>query len=185
MNTNFRKLIFFVLVVGVTFVAYRYVIMPAKHELEEKQAKVSAKYDKLAEFEERNPAGTEDLNKQLQKTQEAITFFESRIPPTSEIYKVLERVSVLAQKNGLTPKTIRTLEKKENGGYVEQPLKMELNGDFDSFYRFLLEMEKMPRIVKIRQLDMKKQSEDGKISADFVVSIFFSGENTKKADKSA
>jgi len=87
---------------------------------------------------------------------------------------VLEQVTVIAQKEGLKPKTIRTLKDKNNSGYIEQPLKMELVGNFSSFYSFLLELENLPRIMKIRELELEKQTTDeGQIAADFVVSIFF------------
>jgi len=87
---------------------------------------------------------------------------------------VLEQVTVIAQKQGLKPKTIKTLKKKDNSGYIEQPLKMELVGNFNSFYSFLLELEKLPRIMKIRELELDKQTKnEGQIAADFIVSIFF------------
>jgi Tfp pilus assembly protein PilO len=87
---------------------------------------------------------------------------------------VLEQVTVIAQKQGLKPKTIRTLKRKDNSGYIEQPLKMELEGNFSSFYSFLLELEKLPRIMKIRELELDKHTQqDGQITADFIVSIFF------------
>ncbi|MGD8501697.1 MAG: type 4a pilus biogenesis protein PilO, partial [Phycisphaerales bacterium] len=81
---------------------------------------------------------------------------------------------VIAQKQGLEAKTIRTLRKKDNSGYIEQPLKMELEGNFSSFYSFLLELEKLPRIMKIRELELQKhRGSEGRIAADFIVSIFF------------
>jgi Tfp pilus assembly protein PilO len=87
---------------------------------------------------------------------------------------VLEQVTVIAQKEGLEPKTIRTLKNKNNSGYIEQPLKMEVVGNFSSFYSFLLELENLPRIMKIRELKLEKQTGgDGRIVADFIVSIFF------------
>ena len=87
---------------------------------------------------------------------------------------MLQQVTVIAQKNGLKPKTIRTLAQKDNSGYVEQPLKMELQGNFNSFYSFLLELEKLPRIMKIRELKLDKQAGgEGHVAADFIVSIFF------------
>ena len=87
---------------------------------------------------------------------------------------MLEQVTVIAQKEGLEPKTIRTLTEKDNSGYIEQPLKMELEGNFSSFYSFLLELENLPRIMKIRELKLEKQKTDeGRIAADFIVSIFF------------
>ena len=105
-------------------------------------------------------------------------FFESKLPPKSQIHAVLEQVTVIAQKQGLKPKTIRTLAKKDNCGYIEQPLKMTLEGNFGSFYCFLLELEKLPRIMKIRELELDRHKDsDGAITADFVVSIFFQNMN--------
>ncbi|MHC4362714.1 MAG: type 4a pilus biogenesis protein PilO, partial [Planctomycetota bacterium] len=82
--------------------------------------------------------------------------------------------TVIGEKQDLKPKTIRTLKRKDNSGYIEQPLRMQLVGNFNSFYSFLLELEKLPRIMKLRNLDLRKLNEqEGQIATDFVVSIFF------------
>jgi type IV pilus assembly protein PilO len=178
MTSNFRKAVFFILLVGLAVVGYQYMIKPANKDLAEAKAKVDAKLEQLMKFEEAT-AAAEDITKQLEKLQEAIEFFESKLPPKSQIHEVLEQVTVIAQKEGLKPKTIRTLMRKDNSGYIEQPLKMELVGNFSSFYSFLLELEKLPRIMKIRELELKKQKTfEGAISADFIVSIFFQNETT-------
>jgi type IV pilus assembly protein PilO len=173
MTSNLRKIVFFMLLIGLAYCAYQYMIKPANRSLAEKKAQVEKDMAKLAEFEKAS-AAAKDLKNQLDQLQEAIKILESKLPPTSEIYKVLEQVTLIAQKEGLKPKTIRTLDKKDNAGYVEQPLKMELVGDFNSFYSFLLELEKLPRIMKIRELKLDKQADqEGKVTADFIVSIYF------------
>ena len=174
MSSGIRKAIFFVLLLGVSAAGYQYMVKPANLKLADARQHVDAKRAKLAEFEEAT-IKAEDLNKQLGQLEEAVRFFESKLPPTSEIHKVLEQVTVIVQKQGLEPKTIRTLPRKEdNSGYVEQPLKMELVGNFNAFYSFLLEIEKLPRIMKIRELKLEKdRNGDGEIAADFIVSIFF------------
>jgi type IV pilus assembly protein PilO len=179
MTSGFRKLVFFILLLGIPVLGYQYMIKPANKHLTEAKARVEAKLSELAEFEKATIAA-EDLTKQLEQLQDAVEFFESKVPPTSEIHKVLEQVTVIAQKQGLKPKTIRTLKRKENSGYIEQPLKMELEGNFNSFYSFLLELEKLPRIMKIRELSLDKQKEDeeGQVLADFIVSIFFQHETS-------
>lgn len=176
MTGGLRKAMFFALVVGITIVGYQYLIKPANKHLAEAKARVEAKMAKLADFEKAT-AAAEDLTKQLEQLQEAIAFFESRLPPKSQIHEVLEQVTVIAQKEGLKPKTIRTLAEKNNSGYIEQPLRMELEGNFKAFYSFLLELEKLPRIMKIRELEVNKQANnEGQIAANFVVSIFFQNE---------
>jgi type IV pilus assembly protein PilO len=173
MTGAFRKAVFFILLVGIVVIGYQYMIRPANKNLAQAKQRVEAKMAKLNEFE-RATAAAEDLTKQLQQLHDAVSFFESKLPPTSEIHKVLEQITVIAQKQNLEPKTIRTLEKKENSGYIEQPLKMELMGNFNSFYSLLLELEQLPRIMKIRELELDKHREqEGQITADFIVSIFF------------
>jgi len=173
MTSGLRKIVFFILLVGVACIAYQFMVKPANKDLAEHKAKVQAKLGQLAEFEEAT-AAAEGLSKQLEQLQEAIEFFESKLPPTSEIDKVLRDVTVIGEKQGLKPKTIRALNKKDNSGYVEQLLEMQLVGNFNSFYSFLLELEKLPRIIKIRELQLRKQTkQEGEITTDFVVSIFF------------
>jgi type IV pilus assembly protein PilO len=173
MTGNFRRVVFFILLVGVAAAGYQYMIKPANDSLAKAKSQLDAKMAQLANFQKAT-AAAEDMTKQLEQLQEAMEFFESKLPPTSQIHEVLEQVTVIAQKQGLKPKTIRTLNKKDNSGYIEQPLKMELEGNFSSFYSFLLELEKLPRIMKIRELDLDKHREnEGQIAADFIVSIFF------------
>ncbi len=173
MTSNLRKVVFMALLLGITFVAYQCMIKPANKNLTEHRARVQEKLAKLEEFEKAT-AMAQSLDEQLEELQQAIESLESKLPPKSEIHKVLEQVTIIAQKRGLKPKTIRTLKKKNNSGYIEQPLKMQLVGNFNSFYSFLLELEKLPRIMKIRDLELKKQNKsEGEISATFVISIFF------------
>ncbi len=173
MSSSLRKIIFFVLLVGLAVVGYHFMIKPANADLEASKQRVEAKLAKLAEFEKATNAA-KDLDKQLTQLRDAIDFFESKLPPTSEIHKVLEQVTVIAQKQGLKPKTIRTMARKNNNGYIEQPLRMQLQGNFNAFYSFLLEMEKLPRIMKIRQLELKKTTDaEGEVVADCILSIFF------------
>jgi len=176
MTGGFRKAVFFILLLGLAALGYQCMIKPANRRLAKAKGRVETKLAKLAEFEQAS-AAAEGLTKQLEQLQEAVEFFESKLPPTNEIDKVLRDVTVIAEKQGLKPKTIRTLTKKDNSGYIEQPLKMELEGNFNSFYSFLLELEKLPRIMKIRELELKKQRKgEGQITADFIVSIFFQSE---------
>lgn len=173
MPGGLRKFVLFVLMIGVAYVAYQYMIKPANKQFAEAKVRVQAKLDKLNEFEKAT-AEAENLAKQLEQLQEAVKFFESKLPPTSEIDKVLQDITVIAQKQGLRSKRVLTQARKDNSGYVEQPLKMELVGNFNSFYSFLLEIEKLPRIMKFRELELKKQANsEGQIEANFVMSIFF------------
>jgi len=173
MSGVLRNIIFFVLLVGLAIVAYHFMIKPANQDLVQSKSRMEVKLAKLNQFETAT-AAAKDISKQLEQLHDAINFFESKLPPTSEIHKVLEQVTVIAQKQGLKPKSIRTLNRKQNSGYVEQPLEMKMEGDFTAFYSFLLELEKLPRIMKVRKLNLDKKKElEGEVAADCIVSIFF------------
>jgi type IV pilus assembly protein PilO len=173
MNSNVRKIIFFVMTVGMASASYVYMIKPANRDLIVQKEKLSQKMSKLRELETA-PRVLEDINKQLARLEESVNILESKLPPKNEIHTVLEDVTLIAQKNGLTPKTIRTLRQKTNNGYIEQPIKMELEGNFNSYYSFLLSLEKLDRITKIREMTIKNDTkEEGAMQASFVISIFF------------
>jgi type IV pilus assembly protein PilO len=172
MTSSIRYFIFFVLIAGMAYVSWAYMIKPANEHLVQERAKMEIMRGKLNELEKAT-AAAEDLAVQLKKIEEAIAAFESKLPPSSEIHTVLEDVTRIAQRHGLTPKSIRTQKNKENRGYIEQPLEMELDGNFNSYYAFLLELEKLDRITKLRELKLKKTEREGQTEARFVMSIFF------------
>lgn len=173
MSTSLRKIIFFTVLTGLAFVAYAYMIKPATQELKRQKEQMETTAEKLNELEIAT-ADTEDLTKQLQEMEDAIKFFENKLPPHSEIHTVLENITIIAQNQGLKPKTIKTLKSKAKNGYIEQPLEMELYGDFSAYYSFLLELEKLDRIAQIRELSLKKKSKyEGQTEATFVLSVFF------------
>lgn len=178
MSTASRKIVFFILLVGMVYVSYAYMIKPANQHLTEAKAKVDQKQGKLRELDQA-AASAEDLAQQLAKVEEAIQVFESKLPSESEIETILRDITVIAQKHGVESKKIRTLGIKERHGCFEQSLEMELSGNFNSYYAFLLELEKLDRITKIRQLSLKKESKgEGYAQARFVLSIFFQNSRT-------
>lgn len=173
MPSHIRKVIFFVLLVAISYFAYAYMIKPSNKHLTEQKLMLKSKVEKLKQLEEATMAA-ENLDTQLEELERAITFFENKLPPESQIDKVLEQVTVIAQKQGLEPKTILALQPKECNGYIEQPLRMELYGSFNSYYSFLLALERLDRITNMRELELEKDSEnEGVATAKFVVSIFF------------
>ena len=112
MNSNLRKLIFFVVVIGVALIAYRYMIKPANESLAKSKNNLRKNLETLQKIEEQT-AAAKDITEQLEQLQEAMEYFESKLPPTSEIDTVLKNVTLIAQKQGLQSKAIKTLKQKE------------------------------------------------------------------------
>jgi len=174
MNSNLIKGVFFVLLLRLAYAGYNWLIKPANLGLARQRQQINTKLQKLNELSQAT-AEAEDLGNQISQLEEAVEFFRSRLPHESQIHKVLESITLIAQKQGLKTGTVSALRPKDCNGYIEQPLKMELQGDFFSFYTFLTDIERMPRIIRLRQLDLQKDEKtESQTKADFVVSVFFS-----------
>ncbi len=51
---------------------------------------------------------------------------------------------------------------------------MSLQGNFNGFYSFLLQLEKLQRITRVTQMDLQKINDrDGEMTAALTLSIFF------------
>jgi type IV pilus assembly protein PilO len=173
MNSGIRHLIFFALIGAMIYISWACMIKPANENLARERVRMETQRAKLQELAQAK-AASEDLNASLEEMERAIREFESKLPPSSEIHTMLENVTLIAQRQGLTPKTIRALPSKNNRGYIEQPLEMEVHGNFNSYYSFLLELERLDRITKIRKMELKKKNNaEGQTEAKFVMSIFF------------
>jgi len=178
MKFGIRELLFVVLLLAIPAGAFMWVFRPANERIEAQRIEIESKDKKLLSLQ-RAMVGIKDLNVEVEKLQEAVAFFEDKLPPRHEIHKVLEQVTQIADEHGLETKLFETKKSKPFATYSEQPIKMEVYGGFDSFYQFLLDIEKMPRITKIREMKMKKASKDGdQVETTFLMSIFF--DNTSK-----
>jgi len=119
-------------------------------------------------------AGIDDLNHKIDELQKAITFFESKLPQEKEVDKILKEVWQMAEANSLQTKTIKTLRSERGPNYSEQHIQMSLAGDFNGFYSFLLQLEKLPRITRITNMSLQKINDrDGEMTASLTMSIFF------------
>jgi type IV pilus assembly protein PilO len=180
MKFGLRELVFVLLLMGAPVGAYFWLFQPANQYLQEQEAAVAANRQKLAQCAEAMRV-IEDLNAELRRYEEAVSFFESKLPAHHEIHKVLDQVTKVAQEHKLDTRLFETLKAKPFARYSEQPIKMEIVGDFDAYYEFLLAVERMPRITKIKDMKLLKNEKeaDGRMQAVFTLSIFFVNEDGK------
>ena len=71
MTSGFRKIVFSVLLFGVTIVGYQYMIKPANKNLANTKGRLETKLSQLSKFGQAATAA-EDLTKQLEELEEAI-----------------------------------------------------------------------------------------------------------------
>lgn len=120
------------------------------------------------------------LEADCKRLTEANERFYARLPAEKDIDEVLKDTWRLAESNQLATKSIRIVDSDRNRlgtpkiPYREQPIAMQIEGDFMGFYGFLLTLENQPRVMRIRQIDIKHldNSRPGQIQADLLISVF-------------
>ena len=172
MKFGVRELTFVCILIGILGLAYSDFRKrdAERQDLEADTAKIRTELVSLKTA----TAGIEDLGRKIDDLQKAIDFFESKLPQEKEMDKILTEVSQMADANALQTRTVKTLRSEKTANYSEQPIQMSISGDFNGFYSFLLQLEKLARITRVTQMNLQKIDEhDGQMQAQMTLSIFF------------
>lgn len=173
MRFGIREMIFVLLLLAMPVAAYFWVFQPRNQQIAEAREEIKARQQKLRQLE----AATRrisDLGVEIDKLTDAVKLFEGKLPPQREVEVILKQVWELAARHQLTPKSIRTDKPVAAAQYSELPIKMTIVGDFDGFYSFMLDLERLSRITRTPKMSLKKaDGEEGQMQADLVLSIFF------------
>src|SRR5438874_2469403 len=173
MKFGIREIIFVVVMLGLLGSTNYFVFSKSNKKKADLLADIRQKQQALSNLQQAT-AGIEDLNNKIDELQKAITFFESKLPQEKEVDKILKEVWQMAEANQLTTKTIKTLKSQRGPSYSEQPIQMSLSGDFNGFYSFLLQLEKLQRITRVTEMNLQKINDrDGEMQAQMTLSIFF------------
>jgi len=176
MKLGVRELLFLSLMLGLMGSSYFFVFRPAAEKREARRAEIAAKFKALSDLRQ-TTAGIGDVERKIAELEQAIRFFERKLPAQKEVDSILKQIWELADRNALQTRTIKTLKAGRTAGCSEQPIQMTLAGDFRGFYSFLLELEKLPRLTQVTQMKLEKSPDrDGSAVAQMTMSIFFEAE---------
>ncbi len=181
MKIGLREVIFGAMLLGIPVGAWYFVFRPANEHHAEVRKQIEAKQQELEELNALT-GSVGNLEDEIASMEKTIAVFRSKLPAAKEIDKVLQETSRLAAENRLVTKSIRTgvAPQKASSLYVIgshsiQPIIIQLEGKFDGFYRFLQDLERQPRIMRIGLMSLKKakDADEGTIQASFQMSVFF------------
>jgi len=184
MKPSPREIVFALVLLAIPLAAWSLEFAPRQRRQEDLKKKITGKQAKLDKlFEKKRLTGAiGDLREQIAEGKEAVAIFRSRLPDEKEIDQIVREVWRLAKSNELSPTSLRTVPPRKGkqfthfgGPHGEQPVLIQIEGDFNGLYSFLLDMEGQSRIMRIRELQLKKPEEThtGKVSATIEFSIFF------------
>jgi type IV pilus assembly protein PilO len=173
MNMGVRGLLVLSIVVGMPVASYHMVFKPQNKAIESARKEVEHKenlLDKLREETSRNA----DLAKANQEIQKAVLTIEARLPSGKEVDALVRQVSDIAVSSGLQPPAMKSARPVPAALYMEQPIEMEVLGNFVGFFTFLAQIEKLPRITRIHDMKVTGLARDEiELKAEFTLSIYF------------
>ena len=181
MRFGIRELIFFIVLMAVPISSFFFVFKPRNELINQAKAEIQIKQsrlDRLAALTER----LDDLGLAIANGRESIKLIEQKLPDKKGVDEILEQVWQIAKRNHQTVKSVKSKKMLPAALYMELPLDMEMEGDFDGFYSFLLELENLPRITRIHSLKLERlgikagadeDTNSGMAKAKFTLSIYF------------
>jgi len=174
-----RELIFLVVLVAVPAASLFYVFRPHNERIQEQIQEIERKDAELVQLE-KVLAKAPDLGLAIEDGLELISMVEGKLPTEQNVDEILDQIWRVTVGNGLTVKSVKTDKVADEGLYRELPLAMVVEGNFDGFYRFLLELENLPRITRIHEMTLERlqqrgadQGPAGQMKAEFTLSIYF------------
>jgi type IV pilus assembly protein PilO len=173
MKFGIREIIFVALMVALLGGTYVFVFSKTNAKRESLNADIASMQKRLADLHAAT-AGIEDMNAKIDELSHAIDFFEKKLPKEKDVGDMLPQFWDMAKTNSLQSKSVKPDKPEVGPSYCELPIQMSLSGDFNGFYSFLLQLEKLPRITRITQMNLQKINDrDGEMQAKITLSIFF------------
>lgn len=188
MRFGIRELVFFLVLLAVPVAAYFYLFKPHNEDIRQAKAEIEVKQAHLNTLAELT-ARIDDIGLEIERGKESIALIEAKLPSEQDVEGILEQVWQIAKRNKLNVVSVKSEKSVPTAHYMELPLKVEMDGVFDGFYQFLLELETLPRITRIHQLKLERskgqgpRAQDdtppGSMKASFVLSIYFESRQSK------
>lgn len=180
MNLGKRELLFMLLLMAIPVGAWWSVFRPQNELNQRMRQQIEAKQTKLQSLN-RLTGTIGDLKEEIGSLEEAIGFFDSKLPREKEIDRVLQEIWTLAEASDLQTQSIQTKGTttrlvEGNGRHGEATVSVKLEGDFMGLYEFLLALEKQPRITRITDMQISKagkKNAEGHMTAGFLLSVFY------------
>jgi len=178
MQFGFREMIFTSLLLGMVAGTYATIVQPhakARSALAAEMRGMDATLSRIAESSREFDA----IARRIDQQQQEATLFESRLPRAGETQKSIDEVLQAAAANSLQAGEAHLLPREYSNGVECQPVKLELAGNFNGFYSFLLQLESMPHVNRLSGLDLRGDDQgDGQIQADLTVKMYFTGDGS-------
>ncbi len=182
MKQHTRQIIFVAALLGIPLTAWYTVFRPQNERIGAAMEEISMQQqqlDRINQLATRIP----DLTEALSTGERLVQRVEAQLPRSRDVEGVLESIWQLAERSGMQVRSVKTKPPVPSSVYMELPLKVVMDGPFEGFYRFLLELEGLPRITRLSTLSVQEaglkvrgpdhELPPGSVTTQFTLSIFF------------
>jgi len=186
MRFGLRELIFLLVLLAMPGAAYFFVFQPKNQLQQDARAEIQNKRAKLVALDQAT-AQFINLDEEIGRLKGAIEMIEQKLPAGRETHLVVNRIAELARAHNLRIETIKPENPVAAGPYAtELPIRLEIKGNFEGFYRFMLEVERMPRITQVPMMTLERSGDrddpEGTMIAEMTLSIFFESDEQARAN---
>ncbi|MEN3039434.1 MAG: type 4a pilus biogenesis protein PilO [Candidatus Kryptonium sp.] len=179
-----EKILLFILTVIVpAFLFYRFYYGPSQEKikvLQDEIKKLELEIAKLETFAKKE----KELEEQLKQRKIFLEEIKQILPTEQEVPKLLKDVSMLAKKNGLEIINFTPRGEERRDYYNIISFDIQTKGTFADTLRFLNEVERSTRLVKLNSLEITPTDREEKLTAKFnYVTYRYTGLPLEKKDK--
>jgi type IV pilus assembly protein PilO len=127
-------------------------------------------------------AGIDEVHAKVADLSRAVNVVDSRLASERSLDQVVKDIWQMAEADSLQTQAIQPLNIVHRGNCNEQPVELNLIGDFHGFYAFMLQLEEMPRIVRVTHMELQRLlDQNGTMQARVTVAIFYQPETGETA----
>jgi Tfp pilus assembly protein PilO len=176
MRLRFHEIIFTSLLLGMFAGTFALVVQPHARARREKAAEMRSMNGAISTVVE-STSGLEDVKRRVDQEQQATAFFGSRLAKASDLQRAISELVQIATANSLQAGEVQTLRGQTVGGVDARPMHLQVSGNFNGIYSFLLQLEAVPRIMRVSHLDLSTSGDrDDLISADITLMMYFTSD---------
>ena len=178
MPFGLREIIYLLVLVAVAGGSWFYGIVPVQANIAEYREQTDARASTLASLQEAK-ARYPDFDAEIQRLEAAMATFSEKLPERRETAAIIRGITEIAAKHELAVRTVKPAPQLAAAGYIELPIRLEIEGDFDGFYNLIREIEELPRITRMPAMSLERVNTDseGRVAAKLTLSIFFESDD--------
>jgi len=179
-----RELLFLGVLAAVPVASYLFVFSPRNTQIATARGEISAKETQLAALRSVTTRIV-DIDQEIVRWEEALRRLDERLPGEEGVDGILGQITELARSHDLVVSSVKGEKAIPAAEYMELPLRSVVEGTFEGFHKFLVDLEALPRITRIHRMNLVRSDFDpskrkdgagevhGPLKAEFTLSIYF------------